>query len=373
MNKEFSFAPKSKSSISSLSKLTSIFERLVNKPFTLTGKTRTDGANIRKLIAEALIENGLPTPADNNDYNIIPPKKKGVPKLLPELIDTYIVTSGNSYNLQVWNRFPNSHSTLIEYSDGNIIRTNEIRYVFVKIDVTKGIIESIIILSPEYIEKQFGNFGKPTIKHQLLISQRKRNEIVNSSEHIAFENDTPKIGKISVTNIAKHDDDFNNQPTIGKLYSIESLKAIFSKNLIGFKIISDTTKNRGQLLEEKCLSLLGYQKKTTDLLEGGYPDVRNQLLEIKIQDTQTIDLGKYSPEFEEVIVPDLHLTTKDVRYLIALTDKDDLIIKGLVLMPGNALEKHFTYVSDTSFKCQRTIPMNFFEKFIGKSVSNPNI
>ncbi len=195
MNKELSVVPKSKSSISSFSKLTSIFEKLVNKPFALTGKTRTDGANIRRLIAEALKNNGLPTPAEKSDYTIIPPKNKGVPKLLLELIDTYIVTSGNSYNLQVWNRFPNSQSTLIEYSDGSIIRTNEIRYVFVKIDVLKSIIESILILSPEYIENQFGNFGKPTIKHQLLISQLKRNEIVNSSEHIIFESDTPKIGK----------------------------------------------------------------------------------------------------------------------------------------------------------------------------------
>jgi hypothetical protein len=371
MNKELSFAPKSKTAISSLSKLSLIFERLINQPFILTGKTRTDGANIRKLIGEALVDNGLPLSADNDTCSIIPPKKKGVPKLLIELIDTYIVTSGSSYNLQVWNRFPNSESALIEYSDGSVIRCNDIRYVFVKINPSLNLIESIVILTPEFIEDQFGNFGKPTIKHQLLISQRKRNEIVQNPERILFESDTLNVKRISTNSINNQEDNFNIQPTIGKLYTIEYLKTIFLSNLIGFKVNAASTKNRGQLLEEKCLSLLDYQKETTKLLEGGYPDIRNQLLEIKIQDTQTIDLGKYSPEYEEIIIADLHLTTKDVRYLIALADKDDMLIKGLILMPGTSLGKYFTFVSGTSFKCQRSIPMSFFEKLIGQSVCNP--
>ncbi len=371
MNRELSIAPRTKSDISSLSELKNVFEKLINKPFTLTGKTRTDGANIRKLISIALINNGLPVPAKVDDFTIIPPKKKGVPKLLIELIDTYIVSSGKSYNLQVWNRFPSSQSTLIEYADGSKIRIKDIRYVFVKIDTVNSLIESILILSPNYIESQFGKFGKPTIKHQLLISQRIRDKVISQSEPILWETDTNKVKKHMTSNKRQTKGNFNSPPTTGNIFSIEVLNSLISKNLIGFKIKAGATKNRGQLLEEKCLSLLGYSKETTDLLEGGYPDVRNQLLEIKIQDTQTIDLGKYSPEYEKVIVPDLQLTTKDVRYLIALTDKKDLTVKGIILMPGNALEKHFTFVSDTSFKCQRTIPMNFFERYKGLCVFNP--
>ncbi|MBN2758358.1 MAG: hypothetical protein JXR51_14385 [Bacteroidales bacterium] len=371
MNKELSIAPKSISDISSPTKLTKIFESLINQSFVLTGKTRTDGANIRKLISKVLIDNGLPDAASIDDYKIVPPKKKGVPKLLRELIDTYIVTSGNSYNLQVWNRFPNSQSTLIEYSDGSKVRTKDIRYVFVKIDTNNNLIESVLILSPDYIVNAFGKFGKPTIKHQLLVSQRIREGIINQAEPILIEPDTAKVKKIATSRNIILKTGFNNPPTKNQIFSIEKLKTIISKNLIGFKIKADTTKNRGQALEEKCLLLLGYEKDTNSLLEGGYPDIRNQLLEIKIQDAQTIDLGKYSPEFEEIINDELQLTTKDVRYLIALTDKDDLIIKGIILMPGEALEKHFTYVSDTSFKCQRAIPMSFFQKYIGRSITNP--
>ena len=228
-----------------------------------------------------------------------------------------------------------------------------------------------MILSPDYIEQTFGKFGKPTIKHQLLVSQKVRDEIITSKDKILFAPDTDKISKVSIQRNISLTTDFNSQPVANQLFSIEYLKAKFSKNLIGFKINADATKNRGQALEEKCLSLLGYKLNKNTLLEGGYPDVRNQMLEIKIQDTQTIDLGKYSPEYEDIIDNNLELTTKDVRYLIALTDKSDLTIKGIILMPGEALGNHFTYVSDTSFKCQRAIPMSFFEKHIGLCVFNP--
>jgi hypothetical protein len=40
----------------------------------------------------------------------------------------------------------------------------------------------------------------------------------------------------------------------------------------------------------------------------------------------------------------------------------------MVLMPGKNLGDNFSYVSDTSYKCQRSIPMSFFNSFKGKSV-----
>jgi hypothetical protein len=70
-------------------------------------------------------------------------------KILIQCIETYIVTSGESYNLQVWNRIPNSSSILIQHDDGNAIRSNDIRFVVVKIDMKSNKIESdtAIILS----------------------------------------------------------------------------------------------------------------------------------------------------------------------------------------------------------------------------------
>ena len=66
------------------------------------------------------------------------------------------------------------------------------------------------------------------------------------------------------------------------------------------------------------------------------------------------------------------LTTFDVRYLIALTDPLTEIIEGVILSPGKKLGDIFSYVSAASYKCQRTIPMSFFDKYSGKSVFNPD-
>ena len=64
-------------------------------------------------------------------------------------------------------------------------------------------------------------------------------------------------------------------------------------------------------------------------------------------------------------------STQSVRYLIALTDPKTGIYQGVVLCPGKLLAEHFVYVADKSFKCQRSIPMAFFDRFDGQAVFNP--
>lgn len=64
------------------------------------------------------------------------------------------------------------------------------------------------------------------------------------------------------------------------------------------------------------------------------------------------------------------LTTEDIRYLIALTNSDGLI-EGLILAPGALLVNAFSFVSDTNYKCQRSIPMSFFDDYYGQAVFNP--
>ena len=49
-----------------------------------------------------------------------------------------------------------------------------------KFKTIDGTIESIVVMTPDYIEKTFGKFGKPTIKQQLIISNKKRDEIVKN-------------------------------------------------------------------------------------------------------------------------------------------------------------------------------------------------
>lgn len=371
MNKIFKIPPESKSHLTDPELLANRLKILIGAPFKLSGKTRSDGSNIRKLVASELGKYELPEAASVNEFEIIPPKKKGIPKILREFIDTYIVTGGDYYNLQVWNRFPTSDSVLVDYIDSEGLAAKDIRFIFVKVDKNKNKISSVIILSPEYIEDKFGSFGKPTIKHQLIISNKFRNNLLNSPQAILYFDDTQNLKKIRSNKYTPPQRNFNDFPESGEIYGNKIIFEKVARKIIDLKIPVSETKNRGQFFETLCLKLLGYEYRENDLLEGGYPDIRHQLLEIKIQDSPTVDLGKYSPEFDQIIMPQFSITTKDIRYLIALTDSVDLRIKAVVLCPGEKLGSYFTYISDKSFKCQRSIPMTFFNKHEGESVFNP--
>jgi hypothetical protein len=371
MDKSFQIPPQSSALAMSADKLIERLKPLLGKPFHLSGKPRTDGSSLRKLIANTLQTSGIAPEADKDSFEFVPPKKKGVPKLIREMVDTYIVITGDSYNLQVWNRYPNSRSVLVKYISGETIQSKDIRLVFIKIDTEKEIINSIVILTPEYIENKFGKFGKPTIKHQLLISQKQREKIINSENSILLYPDTKNLTYRVRHTYENTPDTMLKEPDFQNLFSTKLLSEMVAKKLIGQKLEANDTKNRGQALERLVLQLLGYSEDNLQGLAGGYPDIPNQILEVKVQDKQTVDLGKYTPEIEEVVIEDSNVTTSDIRYLIALTNPMTGIIEGIVLSPGEKLGEIFTYVSDTSFKCQRSIPMSFFDKYKGLCVFNP--
>lgn len=341
-------------------------EKLIGSSFKLTFKARTDGSNLRKRITDVLSEL-IVSVADEKDYTILAPKGKGIPRLLAVLADTYIVTSGQSYNLQVWNRIPNSGSPLIAYKNGETLSSKDIRLILVKINMLNQTIDSIITMTPEYIENKFGVFGKPTIKNQLLISSFEREKIIRN-DGIYFNPDTQKIAEKSLKTYIKPTCSSDDNPTIAELFSLDIIREMVAVKLIGIKLEHSDTKTRGQSLERLVIELLGYDSNSR--LVGGYPDVPNQLLEVKVQDAQTVDLGKYSPQYEQQTVYN-GFTTYDVRYLIALTNPLTGIIDGVILSNGKSLGENFTYVSEESYKCQRSIPMDFFERNSGKSLFNP--
>lgn len=366
MDKKLKIPPQNKQDLTSPKKLAKKLEVVVGSDFSLTGKPRTDGSNLRKLIAKTLLENNPPICAEKSDYELM--SKKGVPKILLEYVDTYIVTSGTTYNLQVWNRNPSSSSVQVEYIDGTTLQSNEVRFVLVKIDMVQKKIETVVVLTPQYIVDNFGKFGKPTIKSQLIISSKFRQSILNSTDKILFYPD--ELGeKLNFNNLDKFS--IHDEPTIDSLLPMESIKEIILKKIIGLEIPPSSTKNRGQLLENIFAKALGYKLKENESLAGGYPDIRNQALEIKLQDSPTVDLGKYSPEFEELIPKCGGFTTQTMRYCIILTNPKTYIVEGAILSVGLKLGLNFTYIADKSYKSQRSIPMSFFDEFKGKSLFNP--
>lgn len=336
---------------------------LVGQPFVLTGKSRTDGSSARKMVTACLAKHYDSEPV----YSVAPKcAKKGVPKITRELIDTYIVTTGSNYNLQIWNRIPNSEDVLVEYENGEVLTCADVRLVFIRVNPERDIIESVIVASPKEIEKRFGKFGIPTIKWQLIISDSKRQAIIERNPPVLIEPDLLPEEVLS-NQVTYHSLDMDEDPQNGQIISIEDLTPILIDSLIGNTIEPAATKNRGQQLEYNVISLLGYNVNEESTLAGGYPDLPNQALEIKIQDSPTVDLGKYSPQYKTDIFPEISISTENMRYLIALMNRESSRVEGFVLAPGKKLGEHFSYVSDKNFKCQRSIPMSFFDELAGVS------
>lgn len=353
---------------------------LIGTSFPLSGKPRTDGAKLRKLIASTLQDASIEN-AEPNTYKVIPPKKRGIPKLLKYFADSFLVTTGDTYNLQIWNRIPNSKNILIRYDKDTVIRCKDIMCIMVKIDIEQQKIESIIVATPQYIEHKFGKFGVPTIKYQALINATTRNSIVNSELKYIISTDTDKMKPLlgapndhNAPNDHKEHKDpkypsIADAPIAQQLLSIEDIANKVIKKLIGKKLCGQDTKNRGQALEREVATLLGYSPN--DTLVGSYPDIYNQALEVKIQDSPTIDLGKETPVHPTCVYDGLTITTEDIRYLIALTNPQTSAIEGVILAPGKELADILTMVSGTSYKCQRSIPMQFFKDYKEQSVFNP--
>ena len=111
----------------------------------------------------------------------------------------------------------------------------------------------------------------------------------------------------------------------------------------------DQERNRGGALHEAVCLALGIKDKRDT---GTCPDVVEQLLEIKLQTSPTIDLGLVSPDDESPLDDMPGIRHCDVRYAVfyGTSDGDRVQIQHLVLCAG----KDF-------FKC--------FQRFEGKVVN----
>lgn len=114
MNNNFRVPPLSPAYLTSPEILADRLKPLIGTEFHLTMFPRTNRSKVRKLIAETLDTYDLPDPCPKSLYTIVPTKGKGVPRILLEYIDTYIVTTGKQYNLQVWNRNPTGNAALLQ-------------------------------------------------------------------------------------------------------------------------------------------------------------------------------------------------------------------------------------------------------------------
>jgi len=264
--------------------------------------------------------------------------KKTKPRFPGQNFDTY---NQKANNLQVWNE--------------ELDPTR--RYVIIKIS-ENSIIEKVKVVTGESLSK-LDTTGTLTQKYQArLIPTDKKMELISDSD---TKNILPLIG------IKKNLSSPSQNPQEKQILPI---KNIFNslKRLIGvcFKNPGhDQERNRGKELHKLVCQALGYKNSKED---GQFPDVKNQLLEVKLQMSATIDLGLVCPNstipLDLTKIKNIKIRHCDVRYALfyGKTDGTTVTLTHLFLTTGESFFSRFPQFQGKVLnkKLQIPLPKDFF-------------
>ena len=125
-------------------------------------------------------------------------------------------------------------------------------------------------------------------------------------------------------------------------------------------------RNRGAELHRLVCRHLGYNKYADN---GQFPDVRHQLLEVKLQTSPTIDLGRVCPDSEGVLnlleIEGRQIRPRDVRYVLFYgeADGDTVTLTHLYLTTGETFFDRFPQLKGNVKNTKRQIPLpsDFFD------------
>ena len=123
-------------------------------------------------------------------------------------------------------------------------------------------------------------------------------------------------------------------------------------------------RNRGAELHSMICDHLGYSSYKDD---GKYPDIANQLLEVKLQTSPTIDLGLHSPEDggKIVTIGNTIFYSQDIRYAIfdGKVQGDRVYLQKLYLVTGEDFSNYFPLFRGKGInaKIQLLLPADFFD------------
>ena len=137
--------------------------------------------------------------------------------------------------------------------------------------------------------------------------------------------------------------------------------------IIGFEfedLGGDQERNRGGVIHTQVCKLLGYKLSEDN---GQFPDILNQLLEVKLQTSPTIDLGLVLPSSEESFlkIGKSQIRHCDVRYAIVVgTIKSGRVrITNYAIGIGADFFKEFKIFEGKGInkKIQIPLPKDFFK------------
>jgi hypothetical protein len=268
--------------------------------------------------------------------------KKTQPRFSGQLFDTY---RQKSNNLQVWNEelSPTRRYVIIRISDDDMVT---------RVRVVTG--EALALLDTT---------GTLTSKYQArCIPGDKAAELITPVDTALLAPFVaPNLDLRRVATPVKH-------PQAGELISI---KAVFERlsALVGQKFADagiDQERNRGAALHRLVCGTLGYATYQDD---GQFPDVRHQLLEVKLQTSPTIDLGLVRPNSTEPLdVPMIRgkqIRHCDVRYAVfyARVGAGQVELTHLFLTTGEGFFGRFVQFQGKvlNAKLQIPLPSDFFD------------
>lgn len=292
---------------------------------------RTRSKMVKEHVCDAL---GYPRP---KSFRKVQPRFPG------QMFDTYVQKSNN---LQVFNEEISAtrRYVLIRVSASDIITR-----VKVATGDTLAILDTTGTLTLKYQARCIPDIGRPA-------------ELITPF-------DTRTLAPFVVSDIdLQHVATPVTHPHAGELLSIGVLYERLA-SLVGVSFPDagrDQERNRGAALHRLVCSSLGYSKYQDD---GQFPDIRHQLLELKLQTSQTIDLGLVQPNsLEPLDVPMIQGTQIrhcDVRYAIfyaAITNKL-VTITHVFLTTAEAFFSRFPQFQGKGVnkKLQVPLPSDFFD------------
>lgn len=215
---------------------------------------------------------------------------KTQPRFPSQNFDVY---TQKSLNLQIWNE--------------DIDSTR--RYVLIRID-ENDVLQRVKVLTGDQLAI-YDNTGTLTTKFQAKMRHYGANHLFSPSDTVKIRNFLARPDYIPIGRYP------NSKPDAGTILPID---VVYSRllQLVGTTIRyldAVQERNRGAELHQRICECLGYRIYVDD---GSYPDILNQLIEIKLQMSPTIDLGLHSPNEESPFmnIQGVPIQSADVRYVI---------------------------------------------------------
>jgi hypothetical protein len=269
------------------------------------------------------------------------PVAKTQPRCPGQCFDTY---AQKSNNLQVWNE--------------ELAPTR--RYVIIRVS-NADVIQRVKVVTGDSLSK-LDTTGTLTQKYQARLICR------NQTVELISPKDTNILRPVVNAAAVLCDLSPTANPSVGDILPIS---AVFGRlqSLVGTSFRDrghNQERRRGADLHRLVCENLGYSTYADD---GQFPDVRNQVLEVKLQTSPTIDLGLVCPDSREPIdIPKLcgnQLRHCDIRYALfyATTNGKTVAITHFFLTTGEAFFSRFPQFQGKVLnkKLQIPLPADFFD------------